>query len=74
MNLAARHSIGQRNISDLRSDRVNTISREATLAGAAAQMLRDRVHRLPVVDDEEKLLGILSTMDVLEAFVAGAPD
>ena len=41
---------------------------------AAAEMLRYRVHRLPVVDKQGKLLGIISTMDILTSFVEGTPE
>jgi CBS domain-containing protein len=40
---------------------------EATIAKAAALMVRHHVHRLLVVDDEGRLLGIVSTMDVMRA-------
>jgi CBS domain-containing protein len=36
-------------------------------------MVRSRVHRLMVVDNEKRLLGIVSTMDILAAFADGAP-
>jgi CBS domain-containing protein len=35
-------------------------------------MLAARVHRLPVLDGEKRLLGIVSTTDVLRAFVDAA--
>jgi CBS domain-containing protein len=40
---------------------------------AASDMLRERVHRLPVVDEQGRLLGIISMSDVLRAFVECAP-
>jgi CBS domain-containing protein len=39
----------------------------ATIAKAAALMVRHHVHRLLVVDDERRLVGIVSTMDVMRA-------
>ena len=71
IDLAAQHSMGERNISELMSERVATVTADATLKEAAAEMLRNRVHRLPVVDEKQQLLGIVSTIDILEAFVDG---
>ena len=68
------HGLGQTMLSDLMSDSVATITPEATLAAAAKQMIRNRVHRLPVVDAKNRVVGIVSTMDLLEAFVDGARD
>jgi CBS domain-containing protein len=48
---------------------VASIGPEATLVDAARAMLRHRVHHLPVVDDEQRLVGIVSTMDLLSGFV-----
>jgi CBS domain-containing protein len=36
-----------------------------TVAQAAAAMVRNQVHRVIVTDDEQRLLGVVSTMDVL---------
>ena len=73
IDIAARHSVGQRNISELMSEEVATVSPQESLDGAARLILRHQVHRLPVVDDEQRLVGILSTMDLLAALVGVAP-
>jgi CBS domain-containing protein len=39
----------------------------ATLAAAAATMVRHHVHRVMVIDDEQRLVGIVSTMDVMRS-------
>jgi CBS domain-containing protein len=36
-------------------------------------MLRNRVHHLPVIDEHDHLIGIVSTMDILAEFVSAAP-
>lgn len=64
---------GHQNIADLMTETVASIDPEALLPFAAREMLRHRVHRLPVVDRNGKLLGILSTLDVLAAFAEDAP-
>jgi CBS domain-containing protein len=46
-----------------------TVRPEATLTEAARLMHRNHVKRLPVVDGEERLLGIVSRADLLKAFI-----
>ncbi len=52
---------------DVVSVEINT-----TVENAALQMLRNRVHRLVVLDDGRRLVGVVSTMDLLAAFVDAA--
>jgi len=40
---------------------------ESTLVAAAAAMIRNRVHRLAVTDGKAKLVGLVSTMDIIGA-------
>lgn len=69
----AEHDLARRTVGELMTENVATVTAERTLPEAAREMLRHRVHRLPVVDKKGKLLGIISTMDVLKAFADGAP-
>jgi CBS domain-containing protein len=48
-----------------------TVHQETTLVQAAAAMTRNRVHRLAVTDATGRLLGLVSTMDIIGA-LAGA--
>jgi CBS domain-containing protein len=50
------------------STEVVSVGIESTIHNAATQMLRNRVHRLVVLDDERRLVGVVSTMDLLAAF------
>jgi CBS domain-containing protein len=65
---------GHRNVMELMTEDVIATGPEALLVRAAETMLRERIHRLPVLDDEQRLLGILSTTDVLRAFVDASPE
>ena len=47
---------------------VVSVAIESTIQNAAGQMLRNRVHRLVVLDDERRVVGVVSTMDLLAAF------
>ena len=55
------------------SDSVVTVGLETSIQKAAQEMLRNHVHHLPVVDTEDRLIGIISTMDILAAFADATP-
>jgi CBS domain-containing protein len=63
------HESSRHNVASRMTSPVASIGPEATLVDAARDMLRHRVHHLPVVDDEQRLVGIVSTMDLLSGFV-----
>jgi CBS domain-containing protein len=46
-----------------------TIGPERPLAEAAARMIDERVNRLPVVDEQDRLVGIVTRADLVRAFV-----
>ena len=60
--------MGRRKVSELMTGAVVAVNRETPILTAAGEMLRHRIHHLPVVDDNQKVLGIVSTMDVLSVF------
>ncbi|MCA9176795.1 MAG: CBS domain-containing protein [Planctomycetales bacterium] len=68
------HSMGSEKVDSFMSETVATVHAETTLAQATREMLRNRVHHLPVVDQREHLIGIISTMDILAEFADGATD
>jgi CBS domain-containing protein len=65
--------IGYSKVQEIMSVDVATVSADTPLARAAREMLRNNVHRLPVVDVKERVIGIVSTTDILSAFVDGDP-
>jgi predicted transcriptional regulator len=60
-------------VRDVCSGQALTVSVDTPLAAAASLMAAGRVNRLPVVDSEGRLLGIVARDDVVRA-VAGAHD
>ncbi|MDA7978933.1 MAG: CBS domain-containing protein [Pirellulales bacterium] len=68
------HDLERQSVADLMSTDVATIARDNSLRDAAATMLRNRVHRLPVVEKDDRVIGIVSTTDILEAFVEHCPE
>jgi CBS-domain-containing membrane protein len=67
-------SLGSEQVQSYMSEALTTVSMETMIGKAAREMLRNRVHHLPVVDLNDRLVGIISTMDILGAFVDAAPD
>ena len=55
-------------VAEVMTENVVTIAPEATLGEAARIMSRRSVKRLPVIDDEGDLIGIISRADVVNAF------
>ena len=55
---------------DVMTRPVRSVKPEADLMTAIGLMATHRVKRLPVVDDEERLIGILSRADILRAMAA----
>lgn len=67
-------SLGDESVQSFMTESVETVNLDTTLARAAREMLRNRVHHLPVTDDDQRLIGIISTMDILAEFADGAPE
>ena len=60
--------LSQRRVCELMTASVVAIGRETSILDATGELLRHRIHHLPVVDDDQRVLGILSTMDALSVF------
>jgi CBS domain-containing protein len=74
LDRVAEQDFGRRRVHELMTEVVETVEPDATLATAARAMLRQQVHRLPVVTERRRLVGIISTTDIMAAFADGAPD
>jgi CBS-domain-containing membrane protein len=61
--------VGAETVGEVMSKSVVTITPEATIGEAARVMARRNVKRLPVVDLEGELIGIISRADVVGAFI-----
>lgn len=59
---------GAETVGEIMTDKVVTITPEASLSEAARVMAHRTVKRLPVVDHEGELVGIISRADVVNAF------
>lgn len=54
---------------DLMSAPAVTVNRQDSLAEAATKAVRTVVHRLPVVDDDGRLIGLVSRTDLLQVYL-----
>ena len=52
-------------VADVMSPKVITIKESTPIAEAAALMAKNHVHRLPVVSDAGKVVGLVSSLDIL---------
>ena len=68
------HSMGHESVQSFMSEAVTTVNVETTIGKATREIIRNRVHHLPVVDNNDCLIGIISTMDILAEFADAAPD
>ncbi len=64
----------KRTVADLMSRPAVTIRLTDTLGAAVAVMIANGYKRLPVVDDEGKIVGVLSRVDILRQVVEAAPE
>ena len=68
------HSMGGETVQSFMSEAVTTVDVDTTIGKATREMIRNRVHHLPVVDTHDRLIGIISTMDILAEFADAAPE
>ena len=67
-----RDEVANQQVAEFMTPDATTIHEEAAILTAAQTMLRKQVHRLPVVDSQARVIGIVSSTDLLAAFVDGA--
>lgn len=54
-------------VDDMMSEKVVTVGPGDAVTDVADRMLKGGIHHIPVVDEDDQLLGIVSTMDILES-------
>ncbi|MBI1900851.1 MAG: CBS domain-containing protein [Planctomycetia bacterium] len=69
----AEHDMDRRPVTELMTDKVESATPQTPIVKAARKMLRGNIHRLPVLDTKGRLVGIVSTTDILAAFIDAAP-
>ena len=62
--LMEERNLGGRTVADVMTSGALCILPTASIKDASRLMISNRVHRLPVVDENEKLVGIVTTYDI----------
>jgi CBS domain-containing protein len=62
---------GEATVGDLMNPDVLAMYAEDPALAAAAGMVQRNVHRVIVLDDEQKMIGIVTSMDIVKAVAAG---
>lgn len=57
-------------LGDVMTKSVITVTPKTALQDAASLMIKHKIGGLPVVDDEEKVIGVITETDIFKAFVA----
>jgi CBS domain-containing protein len=56
-----------RQVKELMTYDVAQIRETQSISDACREMARNKIHHLPVVDEEDRVVGILSTLDIVKA-------
>lgn len=58
--------VGSTKIEEIMTKDVHTISAEASVEEASEHMVRHRINRLPVIDEDDRVVGIVTRGDIIE--------
>ena len=64
---AEKYGVSREQMKEVMTHIAVTVEPETTIAAAAAAMVRNRVHRLPVAEGGKRLVGLVSSMDIVRA-------
>jgi CBS domain-containing protein len=67
-------TIAEDRVSEHMSPAVQTINQSASLINAARVMCREHIHRLVIVDRDERPVGVVSSLDLVAALVAAVEE
>jgi CBS domain-containing protein len=75
-NLAPLHleSIAENRVSDHMSPAVQTVNQTASLINAARVLCREHIHRLIIIDEGERPVGVVSSLDLVAALIAAVEE
>ena len=67
-------TIAEDHVSEHMSPALQTINQTASLINAARIMCREHIHRLVIVDEEERPVGVVSSLDLVAAMIAAVEE
>lgn len=74
VNRLTENGFAKGKVSELMRTPVKSVAPDISIVKASKKMLRRRIHHLPVTNERNELLGIVSTMDLLAALVKAATE
>ena len=69
--LAGLDQIGNELVEEHMSPMVQTVSEMSPITSAARIMCREHIHRLVIVDDDQRPVGVVSSLDLVASMIAG---
>jgi predicted transcriptional regulator len=67
-------TIAQDRVREHMSPAVQTVHESATLINAARVMCREHIHRLVIIDQDERPVGVVSSLDLVAAMIAAVEE
>ena len=61
-------------VEEIMIKRVKTVRQDTPVSEIARIMVKDRINRIPVVDDSNKVTGIISRADILKSMIGEIED
>lgn len=59
-------------VEEIMARRVKSVKKETPVSDIARIMVKDRINRIPVVDENNKVIGIIARADILKSMVVDA--
>jgi len=59
-------------VEEIMTRRVKSVKNDTPVSEAAKIMVRDKINRIPVVDENNKVIGIVARADILKSMVSEA--
>lgn len=59
-------------VEDIMTRRVKTVKGDTSVSDVVRIMVRDRINRIPVVDEDNKVIGIIARADILKSMLSDA--
>jgi CBS domain-containing protein len=59
-------------VEEIMTRRVKTVKKETTVSDTVKILVKDRINRIPVVDENNKVIGIVARADILKSMLSDA--
>jgi len=59
-------------VEEIMTRRVKTVKKDTTVSDTVKILVKDRINRIPVVDENNKVIGIVARADILKSMLSDA--